>query len=375
MSATRATPPLLKDLNERTVLEAIRASAPISRAEISRQVGISKPTVSLALQSLLAAGLVREAEPDGSGPRYGATFFEPEPEAALVLGLDLGARFVRGALCDLNGSIRARQDVELVEPTVTVAFDAIRSLVDSLLEGIDRNVVDSVILGVPGAVDGTAIRLAINVAGLEDGDFAATLATRLDLPLAIENDINLAALGEQWRGIARGVDDFVFMSIGTGLGAGVVLHGELHRGAHGMAGEVDYLRVGMTDDIDPCADAVTEYARAIGVSGAHDPRSVFAAARTGDELALRVAAEESRRIALHIAPLAAVTDVGLVVLGGGIGANGDLLFDGIRERLAEWLPHAPRIEASSLGDAAVLTGALAVGLRSARENVFVNRRR
>jgi predicted NBD/HSP70 family sugar kinase len=375
MAATRATPPLLKDLNERTVLEAIRASAPISRAEISRRVGISKPTVSLALQSLLAAGLVREAEPEGSGPSYGATFFEPEPEAAFVLGLDLGARFVRGALCDLNGEIRARQDVELVEPTIAVAYDAIQSLVDSLLDGIGRELVDSVVLGVPGAVDGTAIRLAINVAGLEDGDFATTLAARLDLPLAIENDINLAALGEQWRGIARGVDDFVFMSIGTGLGAGVVLHGELHRGAHGMAGELDYLRVGMSDDIDPCADAVTEYARELGVTGALDPRSVFAAARAGNERALRVVGEESRRIALHIAPLAAVTDVGLVVLGGGIGANGDLLLEGIRERLAEWLPQAPRIEASNLGDAAVLTGALAVGLRSARENVFVNRRR
>ena len=373
--ATRATPPLLKDLNERTVLEAIRASAPISRAEISRRVGISKPTVSQALQSLLAAGLVRETEHDGGGPSYGATFFEPEPEAAFVLGLDLGARFVRGAVCDLNGEARARQDVELVEPTVAVAYDAIESLVNSLLEGLERDAVDSVVLGVPGAVDGKAINLAINVTGLENGDFAPTVAARLDLPLAIENDINLAALGEQWRGIARGVDDFVFLSIGTGLGAGVVLRGELHRGAHGMAGELDYLRVGMNDDIDPCADAVTAYADALGVEGAHDPRSVFAAARAGDELALRVVAEESRRIALHVAPLAAVTDVGLVVLGGGIGANGDLLFDGIRERLAEWLPQAPRIEASSLGDAAVLTGALAVGLRSARENVFVNRRR
>src|SRR5438067_4444168 len=109
----RAIPPLLKDLNERTVLEAIRAAAPISRAEISRRVGISKPTVSLALQSLLDAGLVRETAPGGSGPSYGATFFEPVPDAAFVLGLDLGARFVRGAVCDLGGDVRARQDVQL----------------------------------------------------------------------------------------------------------------------------------------------------------------------------------------------------------------------------------------------------------------------
>jgi len=78
----RATPPLLKDLNERTVLETLRTDAPISRAEISRRVGISKPTVSLALQSLVAAGLVRESEHDPAGPSFGAVFFEPIPDAA-----------------------------------------------------------------------------------------------------------------------------------------------------------------------------------------------------------------------------------------------------------------------------------------------------
>src|SRR5204863_3509710 len=98
MDLTRATPPLLKHLNERTVLEAIRADAPISRAEISRRVGISKPTVSLALRSLLDARLVRELDGTVRG-RYGATLFEAVPEARLVLGLDIGARFLRGAIC------------------------------------------------------------------------------------------------------------------------------------------------------------------------------------------------------------------------------------------------------------------------------------
>jgi predicted NBD/HSP70 family sugar kinase len=100
---------------------------------------------------------------------------------------------------------------------------------------------------------------------------------------------------------------------------------------------------------------------------------LFAAARAGDETARRIVDDEARRISLHIAPIAAVTDVELVVLGGGIGANGDLLAGAIRARLAEWLPSPPRVEVSSLGDGAVLTGALAVGLRAARENVFVNR--
>src|SRR5205823_4941270 len=202
MAAGRATPPLLKDLNERTVLEAIRSAAPISRAEISRRVGISKPTVSQALQSLLAAGLVREAgERRGDGPSYGARFFEPVAEAAFVLGLDLGARFVRGALCDLRGEIRARQDVELPEPTAASARETIASLAESLIAtggGAER--VDGIVLGVPGAVDTVTgkIALAANVSGLEDSDLRGDLGAQLGVPVTIENDINLAALGEQW---------------------------------------------------------------------------------------------------------------------------------------------------------------------------------
>src|SRR5215472_14241845 len=132
--ATRATPPLLKDLNERAVLDTIRAGAPISRAEISRRAGISKPTVSVALESLVAAGLVREAAHDPAGPSYGALFFEPVPEAALVLGLDLGARFLRGAVCDLTGDVRARHDVEVVAAGADRILDAIAGLRTTLVE-------------------------------------------------------------------------------------------------------------------------------------------------------------------------------------------------------------------------------------------------
>src|SRR5206468_5912669 len=159
IQAARATPPLLKHLNERTVLEAIRAGAPISRAEISRRAGISKPTVSLALQTLVDAGLVREAASGPSGPSYGAVFFEPVPEAAFVLGLDLGSRFLRGAVCDLAGQIRARQDVELRGADATGALDAIAALQESLVEAaaLPADRIDGVVLGFPGVVE-TATR-------------------------------------------------------------------------------------------------------------------------------------------------------------------------------------------------------------------------
>src|SRR5213080_3326156 len=151
----RATPPLLKHLNERAVLDTIRAGSPISRAEISRRAGISKPTVSLALQSLLEAGLVREVEHDPGRPSYGAVFFEPVPEAALVLGLDLGARFLRGALCDLNGDVRARQDVEVAGLEATELLDAIAALRTGLTDASDlpEELIDNVVIGVPGVVE------------------------------------------------------------------------------------------------------------------------------------------------------------------------------------------------------------------------------
>jgi predicted NBD/HSP70 family sugar kinase len=383
MPSTRATPPLLKRLNERTVLETIREGGPISRAEIARRAEISKPTVSLALKALLDASLVREAAPESGRPTYGARFFEPVPEASLVLGLDLGARFLRTALCDLSGVVRARHDIELEAADADVVLESLRALVAGLvstarLEGVP---IDGGVLGVPGVVDhnGGAIRLVENVAGLDGRRFGQEVEEKLGMPVAVYNDINLAALGERWRGAARGVEEFAFVSVGTGLGAGLVLRGELHRGHHGAAGELDFVSAGIGDGIDPCAAALsavaeqTAAARSTALAPPYRPPDIFAAAAAGDTVAREVVAEEARRIALHVVPVAAVSDVGLVVLGGGIGANA-VLRDEVRRLLAGWLPYPPRIEISSLGDAAVLTGALALGLDAALDNVFETRR-
>ena len=182
--------------------------------------------------------------------------------------------------------------------------------------------------------------------------------------------------------MARGVEDFVFLSVGTGLGAGLVLRGELHRGRHGAAGEVDLVAAGRDGGDRPVrgrdlgarraargrGTAATTTLRRRTTCAGSSPRRAH-----GDPSRARSCEEEARRIALHIAPISAVTDIALVVLGGGIGVNADLLLDPIRDLLTRWLPYPPRVEVSSLGDAAVLTGALAVGLRSAVDNVFANR--
>jgi predicted NBD/HSP70 family sugar kinase len=362
------------------VLETIRTGAPISRAEISRRAGISKPTVSLALRSLVDSGLVRETAERPDGPGYGAVYFEPVPEAALVLGLDLGARFLRGAISDLGGNIRARLDVELDGADAERALSAVAEQRDALVRaaGLPADLIDGVVVGVPGVTgleDGT-LQLAGNVPGLEGRPFAAELHARLGLPITLENDINLAALGERWLGVARGVDDFVFLSVGTGMGAGLVLGGELHRGRNGFAGEIDFALGALEEDVDPSGPKVAEISARVATERRptvlvppYEPRAVFDAARRGDEAARLVVDEVARRIALHLAPIAAVADVELVVLGGGIGANGDLLLEPVRRRLSGWLPFPPRVEVSTVGETAVLAGALAVGVRAALDNV------
>jgi predicted NBD/HSP70 family sugar kinase len=342
----------------------------------------------VALGSLLEAGLVREAANESHGPKYGATFFEPVDEAALVLGLDVGARFLRGAICDLRGHVRARQDIEMPGADMQAVLDAAAELRDRLIAACDLPVeaLDAAVAGVPGVIEAPSGRvgLAGNIPGLEGLPAGSALEQRLGLPVTVENDVNLAAVGEHWRGVGQGVDNFVFLSVGTGLGAGLVLQGELHRGHHGAAGEVDFALGGdLERENDPAANGVVAFAARLAERGGlrttlaapYDARAIFGAARSGDELARAVVDEEARRIAQHILPIAAVADVALIVLGGGIGANGDLLLGPIRALLAERCPYPPRVEVSSLGDAAVLTGALAVGLRAALDNVFANRSR
>ena len=305
-----------------------------------------------------------------------------------MLGLDLGARFLRGAICDLRGEIRARQDVELDGADAEGAIDAIAGLRLSLAEasGLPADRIDGAVVGVPGVVDADTGRLtlATNVPGLEGRDWAEDLRARLELPVTVENDINLAAVGERWRGMARGVEDFVFLSVGTGLGAGLVLRGELHRGRHGAAGEVDLVAAGREEEIDPCASAVSALAeRLVAENGASTTLRPPYDAR-GD---LRRGARRRRDRAGGRA-------------GGGAPDRAphrpDLGRHGHRARRPRrrhrrqrgpaprpdpgsarprWLPYPPRVEVSSLGDAAVLTGALAVGLRSAVDNVFANRLR
>jgi predicted NBD/HSP70 family sugar kinase len=268
--------------------------------------------------------------------------------------------------------------VELRAPATESALELAPGLVRSLAEatGLEAGLLDSVVVGVPGVVDANrGVVRVTHMADLDGRPFGDELSERIGLPVTLENDVNLAALGEQWLGVARGIEDFAFLSVGTGMGCGLVLRGELHRGRHGAAGEIDYALIGLGQEVDPSAGAVSELAERLGLAPPYEVREIFAAARGGNAVAREVVDEVAHRIALHLGAIGAVADVELAVLGGGLGANGDLLLEPVRRQLADWLPYPPRVEISSLGEAAVLTGALAVGRQAALDNVFANRTR
>ncbi len=381
MTETKAVPGLLRALNERTVLETLRASGPVSRAEVARRTGISRPTVSLVLRALLEEGLVRETPHEPGRPHYGAVYYDADPEVALVLGVDFGSRSVRTALCDLGGHVRAREELRSrgsAEERIAALASTCRSLLRT--SKLSPDLLESAVVALPAVVsptDGTVTNA--DLAGLGAPDLRERFEQALHVPVTLENDVNLAAVGEQRLGVAQGVDDFAFLFVGAGLGAAVVLGGKLHRGRNGAAGELDGIRNGRTDDIDPCAAAVSQHAAELAagqetvLGPPFEVREVFAAARSGDAVAATVVEDTAHRIALHILPLAATLDVPLVVLGGSVGANQDLL-DPIRRRLAEWLSFAaPRVELSALGEGAVLEGALAAGVDATLARLYERR--
>lgn len=381
VTEAKAVPALLRALNERSVLDAVRASGPISRAEVARQTGISRPTVSLVLRSLLEDGLVRETELDHDQPHYGARYYEADPEAAVVLGIDFGSRAVRTAVCDLNGQVRAREEIRSrgsVEERINALANTTRSLLRT--SKLPADLLENAVVALPAVVspaDGSVS--SADLPGLGSSLLQEQLAHALRVPVTLENDVNLAAIAEQRNGVAVGIADFAFLLVGAGLGAAVVLDWKLYRGHNGAAGELDAIRNGRADDVDPCAAAISQFAAdaAAGKQTSLGPPfevpEIFAAARSGDDVGVAVLEETARRIALHLLPLAASLDLPLVVLGGSVGANPDLL-EPVRRHLEGWLPFpAPRVEVSALGEAAVIEGALAAGVDAALERVFERR--
>ncbi len=383
---------VLRGFNERVLLEALRAAGTTSRAELARTTGLSKPTVSAALASLERAGLVRRTgEVSRQGRGRAAVLYQADPAAGYVIGVDVGRGWIRAAAADLEGTVVGRRDApNTARSAATMVRAAVRLAREVAGEaGLDWSQVVHTVVGSPGVTDpGThRVRYAVNLPGWGSSGLFDRLRAELGTRLDVLNDANLAALGEYALGAGRGSPLFAYLWIGTGLGAGVVADGRLFRGGHGAAGEIGYLpmsplpvpgesappaaRGGPLEDA-VCADAVVRLAHAMGMPAA-TAREVFAAARHGDPTARRVVDHEAARLAHAVAALAAVLDPELVVLGGAVGANTDLLLAPLTARLRELTPLRPRVVPSALGDDAVLLGAVATAAEAGRRHVFDTR--
>lgn len=372
-----ARPSLIRSMNEQLLLEHIRQRGPTSRAELSRVSGLSKPTVSLALGNVERAGLVRIAGQRTGVPGRSAQLYELAPDAGLVLGLDIGHDYVRGALAGLTGEIRARSEIRARATSVRGRVAELVALADSLCLAakVDRSAVTQTVIGSPGVYDPrrNAMKLTGGLAGWDRPAALAGLREAFGPSLVMENDVDAAALAEQAHGHGRDVGSFAFVHFGTGIGMGLVIDGQLLRGAHGVAGEIAFLPLSDGDDVDQhearkrgqfeaaaSASAIVRGARKAGLRGALSARRVFEAAAGGDQRAIAVVAQEARLAAKAICVVVTVVDPELIVLGGGIGrAPGFAAL--VRAELDTMAPVRPEILVSALGTDAVVDGCLAAG--------------
>src|SRR5579859_943574 len=386
---TASTASVMRVMNERAVFERIRLLGPVSRPQLAEATGLSKPTISLALANLERSGLVRHVGHSSGNSGRAALLYEMRPEAGWVVGVDVGRSWLRIALANLAGEVVLRRQERSESRAAKKLVAQIGSLVSSLPveAGLSYQDVTYTVIGSPGVVDerSGAMRLAANLSGWDGSSVLDALGDRLGSSLAVENDINLAALGEQAHGLGKGIPNFVFISVGTGIGMGIVLDGQLHRGARGAAGEIGFLPLGEGDpavgeaskqshgslESVASAEAVVANARRLGMRNVVSAKQVFESARQNDKAALAAVKIEAEHLARAVASITAVLDPELVVLGGGIGRNGDLLLAPMSKRLEKLLPlRPPPLMVSALGDDAVVLGALAIALARAREEVF-----
>jgi predicted NBD/HSP70 family sugar kinase len=370
-----ARPQLIRELNEQLLLGKIRQFGPCSRADLARLSGLSKPTVSLAMSNVERSGLIRTAGHRTGVPGRSARLYEIRPDAGFVLGLDIGQQYLRGALADLSGEVRARQSVRSRASSVSSRIAELVGLSDGLCAevGVARAAITQTVIGSPGVYNPRLGKLTITggLSGWGKPEVLSGLRDSFGPHLVVENDADAAALAEQALGHGRGVDSFAFVTVGTGIGMGLVLNGRLHRGFHGVAGEIAYLPISEgtgTDEGDArrrgvleaagSAAGVVRAARRAGLRGPVSARRVFAAAAAGDARAAAVVADEARLVAKAICAVVTVVDPQLVVLGGGIGQAPGFA-DMVHAELRGMAPVVPDIRVSARGTDAVVDGCMA----------------
>jgi predicted NBD/HSP70 family sugar kinase len=381
MTQTEAS--LSKQYSRRLVAEALLHNAPMSRAALARATGLSKQTTSLVIADLEAEGWVKPIGLSKGAVGRTAVSYDLARNVALSVGVDLGGTKLSVAIADLVGRTLA----EATEPTdrrggayvLWQVHDAVQRL--AKWQGLDPSRARRVVVGMPGVVDPAtgAVALVPNIRGLSTISAPKMLADLFGQPVAIENDVNLAMLGEAWQGCAKGAEDAAFLALGTGVGLGLIVNGRIARGARGAAGEIAYLPIGR-DLTSKEALSVGAFELEVGAAGilrAHrtlggaveNVRDMFRRLAAGETAAQETLDRTARDIALAITAIATILDPGLVVLGGSIGARPELA-ERVRAAMSPVFARPVDIRTSALGARAALVGALSLAVNRLHNALF-----
>ncbi|MFF0072095.1 ROK family transcriptional regulator [Streptomyces sp. NPDC005494] len=379
---TPGTPRVLRAMNDRAALDLLVTQGPLTRTRIGELTGLSKPTASQLLARLEEAGLVRSTGSQSGRPGPNAVLYEIDPGAAHVAALSVGPTGTDAVVADITGAVvgSCRVEAEAVAEDVRHrTAQLVAEAVDGALRptGLGHDDLSSVVIGTPGAIDPHTgqLRYAPHLPGWHSRTLLADLAEVVGRPVVIENDVNLAAIAEQYEGAAQDHDHFVLAYLDEGVGAAIVLGGTLLRGATGGAGEIGYMplpgaplaRGGAADWAGP--DAGGGFQSQVSCPAVRD----LAGGRPLEEALAdaSVRAEVARRLATGLASVVAVVDPELVVLSGRVAqAGGEELRARVEAEMTGLALPRPLLRVSDIEGDPILTGALRTALAQARDSVF-----
>jgi predicted NBD/HSP70 family sugar kinase len=388
--------------SEQLAFLAIAQRPTVSRASLRRELGMTASALDRVVRVLERQGLVRIDAKSGT--------LSVNPDFGRVVGIDMGASNLRFALADFCGDILAHvtQKVRPEDGPVRMIAqikEGIRRLTTQDLspasESAPKRSLDkgrrgqplALAIGVPSPVDPRTglVAFANNLRGWKNVDLRRALEKEFRVPVSLENDANMAAIGEHWRGVARDANHFVFLALGTGIGSGIFTNGKLYRGRTGNAGELFRLNLEWPRWDEDFGDLgyFESQVSGLGIAAAgrkilgppaavrdanladeRDARFVFEAARQGNAAAQGILDKAFTMMGVAVADLVAILDPDLIVFGGGV-TNGapELLLDTVTRVARRIQPQAPPIKLSALKDKAQTHGAIFSALSLAYEAI------
>lgn len=367
----------LRESNQRRVIHAVRSAGSLTQAEIARTTGLSAATVSNIVRELRSTGTLT-VTPTSSGGRR-AQSVSLARATGLIVGVEIGADRLWAVLCNHDHEVLAEESIPYdAASSVERGLRRTEWLVSTLLRQarVDRTAVRGVGVGVPGPIDAVSGQVAAPalLPAWHGAGIGTELSDRLDLPVYVDNDANAAALGELLWGAGRGISDMVYLKLAAGVGAALVLRGDVYAGAAGFAGEIGHITVDEQGRICRCGNRgcletlvggpyLVDLLPAGHTRGTPSLRTLVDAAIAGDLGCRRIVADAGRAVGAAAAILCNVLNPTRVVVGGQLAETEDLLLNPIREMLQrQALPNAAagvEVVPAQLGERAIALGAVA----------------